>query len=78
MSPKALFVEFEQHVPMAAFFLSHLLEDLGGVRVALGEVFGEGHVNAAVFLFGGDGDGQHFSLGEIGEILHNTTPFFSI
>ncbi len=51
MRPKALFIEFEQHVPMAAFFLGHLLEDLGGVRVAFGEVFGEGHVNAAVLLF---------------------------
>jgi hypothetical protein len=78
MRPKALFIEFEQHVAMAAFFLGHLLEDLGRVRVAFGEVFGEGHVDAAVFLLGRDRNGQHFALGQIGEILHGTTPFLGL
>ena len=70
MLAEALLVDFEQPVAMAAFLLGHLLEDLGRVRIALGEVFGEGHVDAAVFLLGGDRDGQHFALGQIGKILH--------
>src|SRR5690348_9490459 len=60
---------------MAAFLLGHLLEDLRGIRIAFGEVFGESHVDAAVFLFGRDRDGQHLALGEISEILHGTAPF---
>ena len=78
MRAEALLVQFEQPVAMAAFLLGHLLEDLGRIRIALGEVFGEGHVDAAVFLLGGDRNGQHFALGQIGEILHGTTPFLSL
>jgi hypothetical protein len=74
MLPKALFVEFEQHVPVAAFFLGHFLEDLGGVRIAFGQILRESHVDAAVFLFGGDRNGQHFALGQVGEILHGAAP----
>ena len=70
MRAETLLVHFEQPVAMAALFLGHLLEQLCRVRVALGEVFGEGHVDAAVFLFRGDRDGQHFALGEIGKVLH--------
>ena len=70
MRAETLLVHFEQPVAMAAFLLGHLLEHLCRVRIALGEVFGEGHVDAAVFLFRGDRNGQHFALGQIGEILH--------
>jgi len=49
-----------------------LLEQLGRVRITLRQVFGEGHVDAAVFLFRGDRNRQHFPLGQIGEILHGT------
>ena len=70
MRSKALFVELQQPVTMAAFLLGHLLKQLGGIRITLGEVLGEGHVDAAVFLFGGDRNGQHFALGQVGEILH--------
>ena len=70
MRAETLLVEFEQPVAMAALLLGHLLEDLGRVRIALGEVFGKGHVDAAVFLLGRDRNGQHFALGQIGEILH--------
>lgn len=67
---KSLFVHFEQHVTVAFFFLRHLLEQLGGFRIALREVFRETHVNAAVFLFGGDCHRQHFPLCQIGKFLH--------
>ena len=78
MRAEALFVEFEQPVAVAAFFLGHLLEHLGRVRIAFGEVFREGHVDAAVFLLGGDRNSQHFALGQIGEILHGTAPFLTL
>ena len=67
---EALLVHFEQPVAMAAFLLGHLLEQLCRVRITLGEVLGEGHVDAAVLLLGGDRDRQHLALGQIGEILH--------
>ena len=77
MRPEALLVEFEQAVAMAAFLLGHLLEHLRRVRIAFGEVLREAHVDAAVFLLGGDRNGQHLALGQIGEILHGTTPFLN-
>ena len=78
MLAETLLVHFEQPVAMAALFLGHLLEQLGGVRITLGEVFGEGHVDAAVFFLGGDRDSQHFALGEIGEILHGDGPYLTL
>ena len=67
---EALLVGLEQAMAVAALFLGHLLEDLRGVRITLPEVFGEGHVDAAVFLFGSDRDRQHLALAEFGEIFH--------
>ena len=60
---------------MAVFFLGHLLEHLRRIRITLGQILGEGHVDAAVFLLGGDRNGQHFALGQIGEILHGQRLF---
>jgi hypothetical protein len=67
---EALLVHLQQHVAMVLLFFRHLLEQLRRVRIALGEVLRKAHVDAAVFLLGRDRDGQHFTLGEIGEILH--------
>ncbi len=78
MRAEPLLVHFQQPMTVAAFFLGHLLEDLGRVRISFREVLREGHVNAAVFLFGGDRNGQHFALGQVGEILHGTAPFLNL
>ncbi len=67
---EALFVHLQQHVAMAFFLLGHFLEQLGRFRIALRQILCEGHVDAAVFLFRGDRNRQHFPLGQIGEILH--------
>ena len=75
MSPETLLVQFEQPMAMAALLLGHLLEYFGGVRITRGEVFGEGHVDAAVFLFRGNRDRQHLALGQIGKILHGQRLF---
>ena len=74
MLAETLLVHFEQAMAMAALFLRHLFEQPCRVRISLGEVFGKGHVDAAVFFLGGDRDSQHFALGEIGEILHGGGP----
>src|ERR1700741_1357505 len=70
MRAKTLLIKFEQHVAMATLLLSHLLKDFRGVRIALFEVLGEGHVDAAVLLLGGNRNSQHLAFGQIGEILH--------
>ena len=75
MRAETLLVHFQQHVTMAALLLGHLLEHFRRIRIALGEVFRKGHVDAAVFLFRGDRHGQHLALGQIGEILHGGSAF---
>ena len=55
---------------MAALLLRHPLEHLCGCRIALGEFFGEGHVDAAVLLLRGYRHGQDLAFGQIGETLH--------
>jgi len=78
MRTEPLLVKFQQPMAVAAFFLGHLLEDLGRVRIAFGEVLRERHVDAAVLLLGRDRYSQHFTLGQIGEILHGAAPFLSL
>ena len=75
MRAETRLIDLEQPVPMAAFLLGHLLEHLGRIRIALGEVFRKAHIDAAVFLFRGDRDRQHLALGQIGEILHGERLF---
>src|SRR4051812_32689289 len=74
MLTEALLVQFEQPVPMAMLFPCHLAEQFCGVRITFGEVLGECHVDAAVFLLGGDRNGEHFTLGQLGKILHADAP----
>ena len=75
MGAEPLLVQFKQPMAVAAFFLGHLLEHLGRVRIAFREVLRESHVDAAVLLLGRDRYSQHFALGQIGEILHGTSAF---
>ena len=63
---------------MALFLLGHFLEYLGRIRIALREILREGHIDAAVFLLRGDRNRQHFPLGQIGEILHNSSLFTNL
>ena len=70
MRAETLLVDFEQAVAMAAFLFGHLLEYLGRIRIALREVLRKTHIDAAVFLFGGDRNRQHLAFGQVGEILH--------
>ena len=78
VAAKTLLVHFQQHVAVAFFLLRHLFEYLCRFRITPGEIFGEAHVDAAVFLLGGDRNGEHFALGQIGEFLHQAFPTLSL
>ena len=65
-----LAVEVEQHGAMAHFFVRHLVEHLGGGRKLLAQAFGEAAIDAAVLFLVGDGEREHFLLGQIGKSLH--------
>jgi len=55
---------------VAFLFLGHLLEYFGRSGIAFGEVFGKGHVDAAVFFLGGDRQCEHLPLCEFCERFH--------
>ena len=50
MLAKAFFVFLPQTMAVIAFLLGHVLENGCRVRITLLQVFGEGHINPAVFL----------------------------
>src|SRR3974390_682247 len=56
---------------MHRFFLAHLFKHLGCSRIRFAQPIGKLPVNAAVFFFAGDGQGQNFSLGQILESLEH-------
>ena len=56
-------------MPVRLFLVGHFLENFGRGRIALGQIFGERHVNARILLLGGDSDGENFALVEFGEGL---------
>ena len=70
---KALLIEVEKPAPMALLLLGHRLKDLRRGRIALLQILREGHVNAGVFLFRGDRDGQNLALGQVCKSLRRVT-----
>jgi hypothetical protein len=70
MRPETMFIGFEKTVAMTPLLLGHFLEHLCGVGIALLQILGERHVDAAVLFLGGDRHGQAFTLGQVGKILH--------
>ena len=68
-----LAVEVEQHGAVVHLFLGHLVEYFrrGGERLA--QAFGEATVDAAVLFLVGDGQRQHFLLGQVGKSFHEAS-----
>jgi len=62
---------FEELSAVAGFFFAHVFEELGGGGIGLAEAVGEIGVDAAVFFFEGDGEGQDFTLGQIFEFTRH-------
>ena len=54
----------DQHLAVMALFLRHLFENAGGMRIGVTQRIGIGEIDAAVVLFGGDGERQDFLLAE--------------
>jgi len=55
---------------MSGLFLTHALEHLGGCGIIFAQAIGEIAVNAFVFFFQSDGEGQDFTFGQAVEIAH--------
>ena len=60
---------------MTFFLLRHLLLQLRRLRIALAEIFGEAHINAAVLFFAGNGNRPNLSLRQIGKFRFATRYF---
>jgi len=57
-------IKIQQSVPMRILVLSQVRELCGLLRMAVTQAFGEIVINAGIFLFLGDGQGQNFPFGE--------------
>ena len=64
-----LAVEVDQHPPMAALFLGHVVEHLGRRGIAFPQPFGEVTVDAPVLLLERDGERQDLPLAQLGKPL---------
>ena len=63
-------VEVVEHGAVVHLLLGHLVEHLGGGGELLAQALGEAAVDAAVLFLVGDGERQHFLLGQIGKSFH--------
>ena len=70
-------IEIEQHGSVAHFLVRHFLEYLGRGGKLRAQTFGESAIDAAVFFFIGDGEGEDFLLGKIGKSLHGAASFWA-
>ena len=66
---KTPLVHFEQLAAMAVLLGRHFLENFRRGGVAFRQLLGETQIDAAVFFFGGDGDGEDFTFGQIGKVF---------
>ena len=65
-----LAVEVVEHGAVVHLLLGHLVEDLGRGGELLAQAFGEAAIDAAVLFLIGDGQRQHFLLGQVGKLFH--------
>ena len=65
-----LAVEVVQPGAVGDFLVRHLVEHLGGGGKLLAQPLGEAAIDAAVLLLIGDGQRQHFLLGQVGKSFH--------
>ena len=55
---------------MIAFLVGHFGEHLGAAGIVLAQALGDVGVDAVVLFLVGDGQGEDFAFGQIGEIAH--------
>src|SRR4051812_1458947 len=65
-----LLIDLQQQMTMTLLLLGHFAEDLGGIRITLGEIFREAEIDAAILFLAGNGDREHLALGQFGKRFH--------
>jgi hypothetical protein len=74
MFPELFAVEIVEHPAVTDFLRGHLVEYLRRIREIGPQPLGEVPIDAGVFLFVADGEGEDFLLGEINKALHRSSP----
>ena len=64
-------IEVEQHAPMIGFLGGHFAEHGRTARVFAAQSLGDIDIDATVFFLIGDGEGEDFAFGQIGEVAHD-------
>ena len=72
-SPKRCVKQLDQAAPVAGFLLAHAVEHGGRTGKIVAQALGEIGVDALVFFFQRDGQGEHFPLGQAFKTAHRTT-----
>ncbi len=72
-SPNFSRVELDEPAAVAGLLLAHAVEYRGGGGKILAQAFGEIGVDALVFLFERDRQGQNFALGQAVEASHDSS-----
>ena len=67
MIPKTGDIEIKQLPTMLVFFGRHALKQGGRAGIGRGKPGGKLGIDAAVFLLGGDRQGENFALGKLGK-----------
>src|SRR5687768_15960731 len=67
---EGLQIERRQPSPMTHALARHFRTCVGPGRKLPAQTFGESAIDAAVFFFIGNGEGENFLLGKIGKALH--------
>ncbi|SRR5579885_1388182 len=70
-----LAVQIEQLAAVGGFLRRHLFENLGRGRVLLAQAVRKGQIDASVFFFVADGEGENFLFGKIGKSFHGWLSF---
>ena len=66
-----LLIKLGEPAAVIMFLFRHLHEDLGGGRVGVHEGMGKPGIGARIVVLAGDGEGQYFLFGEVGEAFQD-------
>ena len=70
MLPELFLKKLQQPATVPRLLLPHAFEHGGGSGIILPQPFGKIGINAFVFFFQGDGQGQYFPFREFFELFH--------
>ena len=64
-------IQFDEAAAMTGLLLPHTFEHLGGGRIVFAKAVGEIAIDAFVFFFEGDREGEDLAFGEAIETAHS-------